>query len=222
MSKKCGGKSVLTDSLVIAAAIVMILSTVIVTLPVMANTSEDILKELTVCASVTNDTERLACYDRVARSLGLTPPASVEGKRKWQVSVKTNPLDDSTTVALMLFADSGTSTWGDRVSLILRWQSNKLEAYINWHDYLEDGASVTWRVGTKEARRGVWGLSTDNEATFYPYDVTGFIQELLEATRFVAQVTPYEESPITAIFDITGLKDVIRPLEKACGWQWRK
>lgn len=221
MSKKHSGKSVLTGSLAVVVAIA-ILSTVMAALPVMANTNEDILKELAVCASITNDAKRLACYDRLTQSLGLNPPTSVEGKGKWQVGVETNPLDDSTSVFLMLVADSGTSTWGNRVSLVLRWESNKLEAYINWHDYLEDGTAVTWRIGTKEARTSVWGLSTDNEATFYPYDVAGFIQELLGTSRFVAQVTPYEESPITAVFDITGLKNAIRPLEKACGRQWHK
>lgn len=88
-----------------------------------------------------------------------------------------------------------------------------------WSDYLGSEARVTWRVGDEDAEVARWSLSTDNEATFYPYDDISFIKQLLGTDRFVAQVTPYDESPITAVFDLTGLANVIHPLQEACGWE---
>ena len=119
----------------------------------------------------------------------------------------------------MLLAGSGTSAWGSRVVLVLRCKSNKTEAYINWRDYLGSEAHVTWRIGAEDARTGRWVLSTDEKATFYPYDDIAFIRQLLNADRLVAQVTPYSETPVTAVFDLTGLTNVIIPLQEACGWE---
>lgn len=207
--------------LIVAA--IAILLTGAAALSVVASTCEEIEQEIAQCAVIVGELERLECYDQLARSLGLVsvqtalPPSEYVGA--WEVSIKTNPLDDSRTVTLILLAESGTDKWGNPVGLILRCSSNRTDVYIAWQDYLGSEAYVTWRVGDEDARTARWSLSTTKEATFYPYDEISFIQQLLIATRFVAQVTPYNENPITAVFDLTGLTNVIRPLQDACGWQ---
>ena len=39
--------------------------------------------------------------------------------------------------------------------------------------------------------------------------MVAFIRELMAADRFVAQVTPYNESPVTAVFELTGLPTAV-------------
>ena len=137
----------------------------------------------------------------------------------WEVSESKNPLDDSPIVTLMLTATSGASSSGVAPALFLRCKSKTTDAYINWNAYLgSDAADVVTRIGKARADRRAWGLSTDNTSTFYPADVPGFIRALMRVDTLVASVTPYESSPITAVFPVTGLSDRIAPLEQACGW----
>jgi type VI secretion system protein VasI len=171
------------------------------------------------CAKKSNSVERLACFDGLVESMGLAPQMSaLPTEGKWSVSTKTNPLDDSKTVAMVLFADEGTSSYGERVSLVLRCKSNTTTAYINWKEYLGSEANVTYRIGTGDARTSRWSLSTDSQASFFPSNDISFIKQLMEADRFVAQVTPYSEDPETAVFDIRGLSQAVVPLRETCNW----
>lgn len=163
---------------------------------------------------------RLACYDQLARACGLLASSPDKDNGKWVVHVETNPLDDSKTVLLTLTADTGATRLGEKVELVLRCKSRKTEVFIIWNDYLGSGFStdVTWRVGDSPATTAEWDISTSNESTFYPYDAIAFIGQLIGVSRLVAQVTPYNESPITAVFDLRGLANAVRPLREACGW----
>jgi type VI secretion system protein VasI len=99
----------------------------------------------------------------------------------------------------------------------VRCRSGELNVYINWSSYLGlEEAPVTIRLGSAEARTESWSLSTDNQATFYPDDDAEFVAQLLATDRLVAQTTLYSESPITAVFDLTGFESTIAPLLEAC------
>ncbi|HYS62153.1 MAG TPA: hypothetical protein VEM27_16295, partial [Gemmatimonadales bacterium] len=89
--------------------------------------------------------------------------------------------------------------------------------FINWNSYLGlEQTPVITRLGAGEAKNQKWPLSTDNKATFYPGDAAAFLEQLLAADRFVAQTTPYSESPITAVFDVAGLSAAVKPLREVC------
>lgn len=139
---------------------------------------------------------------------------------KWTISESTNPLDDSPTVVLRLEASTGSSRLGERPSLILRCMQNETDVYVNWNDYLgSDAISVTSRLGRAESQTSRWGLSTDNTSTFYPGRTTAFIREIAAVDTLVLNTTPYNESPVTAVFDVRGLSAELAPLQRACGWE---
>ncbi len=144
------------------------------------------------------------------------PRALTRGK--WQVSVDTNPIDDTKTIVLALKADAGEGPYGAPVVLVLRYQSKRTEAYISWKAYLggEDPV-VTARWGTDLPEQKTWSKSTDSTATFYAPAID-FIQKLINVDRFVAKVTPYNENPITAIFDARGLRDLVAQYEELKSW----
>lgn len=188
-----------------------------------ANAQEDnIQKRIAQCSTVESDLERLECYDNLSKDMGFVDVPEIiesEGVGKWNVNVDRNPLDDSKTVVLVLEADEGKSRWGQPVGLVLRCKSNKTEVFIVWNDYLGSKAFVTTRIGSEQAKKQEWSLSTNSKATFYSGNDITFIRKLLAADKFVAQVTPYNESPITAVFDVRGLSEAIKPLQDACGWE---
>ena len=176
--------------------------------------------ELAKCVDISGDLERLDCFESVLRKRGLMPSVTEQkaATNKWVSTVQVNPLDDSKTVVLVLAADSASGRFGGNVTLVLHCKSNKTEAYINWGDYLgRHNAKVLVRVGSAPDVTKTWDLSTDNESTFV-VDPIQFIKELLTANSFVAQTTPYNESPITAVFDTTGLDQEIKELRATCGW----
>jgi hypothetical protein len=148
-----------------------------------------------------------------------TPDLPAPETGKWEVSIDRNPLDDSATVVASLTADSGTSGFGDPVTLLLRCNSSQTDAYIFWDDYLgSDDPSVTYRMGESPSLTSRWSLSTNSQATFFPGSDKDFIRELMTVERFVAQTTPYNESPVTAIFDVGGVEGATAELRNACGW----
>jgi len=133
---------------------------------------------------------------------------------KWVRHVSIDPFDDTRTILLSLEADSGESTWGDPVRLNVRLKQGELEVFINWHEYLgggfdNSGHLVAFRLGFDDPLVSTWNYSTDHDTTFYRRyggpNVCGFILQLAQADRFVAETTPYMEDPITAVFDVRGL-----------------
>lgn len=188
-------------------------------------------KDIATCAAMQGDLDRLSCFDDFAKSSGLDAPQpsklDVADTGKWDVRRSVNPIDDSARVILSLTADQGTSRWGDEITFIARCQSNSTEAYIIWHDYLGDDSrsiyndykNVTVRIGAATAEVQQWGLSTDNIATFAPSWAGSLLKRMAQSNSLIVQVTPYNESPVTAIFDTTGMQNALIPLMEECGWQ---
>ncbi len=153
-------------------------------------------------------------------------PAKPETRGAWRKSEKINPIDDSKTVTLALAAESGTSRSGEPITFIARCQSNTTEAYAVWGDYLGDDSNdvysewkrVTVRIGSDKAHEQKWTVSTDRQATFAPDWSANLLKKLLDQDRLVLQTTPYGQSPVTAIFDITGLRSVLGDLAETCNW----
>jgi len=187
-----------------------------------AYTVEELIKEIAKCAAIEGDLERLEAYDNLARLLGVVYPKvihpDVKGTGKWRFDKKINPIDDTITITFILESDSGESIYGQPIYLVLRYQSKKTEAYINWNSYLGSEANVLTRMGTEKASTQTWSLSTNSQAIFYPKDDIEFIRKLINVDKFVAQVTPYNENPITVTFDVLGLKKAVEQFNDILHW----
>lgn len=189
-------------------------------LPLVAGAIED--KEIAACAADSNTVTRLSCYDALAEKNALAPriekKPETAGTGKWHISSNIDPLNDKTVYFANLAAVSGTSRHGDSPIMTVRCGNKQTEWYINWYDYLGSEAKTTFRVDKEQAKTLTWTLSTDKVAAFYPGSPVSVLKKIAEGTSFVANVTPYNESPVTAVFDITGAGAALADIRKNCGW----
>ena len=181
---------------------------------------EEIMGKLESISHIGDDSERLEAYDRFAGGLGVTrngKRASEESgsESKWEVSVQTDPIDDSKKIFFMLPAENSTAY--DKVGLFIRYQNGTSELFVAWDDYLADNTEVTLRFGENDPYTEHWSKSADSTAVFCKNTVS-FIHKILEYDRLVMRITPYNEGPKTAVFDIRGLKEEISPYSDVLGW----
>jgi hypothetical protein len=59
-------------------------------------------------------------------------------------------------------------------------------------------------------------VATDNKAVIFPGDPKLFVREVLAVDRVVVQIDHFLKGPISDVFDVHRLKDVIAPLKEAC------
>lgn len=179
---------------------------------------QEILRRMDACAQLEDPAERLACYDALARSLGLNPSpprTAADSTGDWGVNVKQDPLDDSRVVTLYLGAESLSPPSDREVFLFVRCRHRELEIYITWDRPLANG-EVLVRLGEGPSERQYWNLSTDAEASLVPGDSGAFLRRLLAVPRLVAKVNPRDSVPMTAVFRLDGLSTVMGRVPTDC------
>ncbi len=196
---------------------------------------QNLITELQKAALVVDDAQRLARYDAIIREFNISEISSQpivimsQEPSKWVFDQETDPLTDKTQYFFILKADSGTNAYGDLPSLIVRFNGEDTEVYISWKTYLGNDTDdyknkskyITTRIDSEEPSTELWDNSTDDRATFYPwYHAIDLVRRLADKQKLVARCTPYGASPITAVFDIHGLKALSMPYNSVLGW-WK-
>lgn len=179
------------------------------------------VKILMKCSTETNTVKRLSCFDEFAKTNGLAPSTretTTNAEGKWRTSTDKDPLTDKSVHYAMLDADEGRGRFGESIGLIVRCKSGRTEAFINWNTFLgSDGLNVTSRIDKAPASSSYWGISTDHKSSFMPQQVAT-LKKFEGASSYVVNLTPYSESPITAIFNITGADEAFKDIRRDCKW----
>nr|WP_223112626.1 type VI secretion system-associated protein TagO [Pseudomonas syringae] len=177
---------------------------------------------IATCSAIKGDVQRLACFDKIADDAGLaekTTPTKTEGSGKWYTATKTDPLNDKPVYTAALGSEGGTGRSVESVVMLARCADGKTELFVNWSSFIgTDDTDVTYRIGKSKAITRSWQISTDNTSTFYPGSPIKAMKEMMESDKFIVNVTPYSESPVTAIFDISGAEAAFADIRKGCSW----
>lgn len=173
-----------------------------------AQSQEDLERALLEIGRINADAQRLEAYDMLVDTLEERIPEEVPGTEvgDWYVERDADPITDVTEVYFVLAAAEGGRR-GAPPMLIIRQEGGKLDVFVSWNEYFsENSQTVTYRIDDAPPQTTRWSVSTDNSATFFPGRDIEIVQQLLDADRLVMRTTPFNDSPMTVVFDVTGLR----------------
>ncbi len=129
------------------------------------------------------------------------------------------------SAAFELPAENSVSIWLGQVRplLVVRCIDKRTEAFVFTGSALRIEAgtedhTVTYRIGDEAERTERWPDSAEHDALFAP-DGAAFAQHLLEASAFRFGYNPHNASPAVASFHVSGLRELIEPVARECGWK---
>lgn len=182
-------------------------------------------KKVARCAAIDNDLDRLECFDTLAREAGLDSPdvSTSEPAGEWRVRRETSKIDDSTNVYLGVFGSEVSGRYGDSSTptLAVRCKENTTAISVNWGQYIStQDPDVTWRIDDQPAHETKWSISTNYEAIgkWSGGASIPFVKKLFGHDELLMRITPHGENSVTTSFNISGLREAIKPLRQACHW----
>lgn len=98
----------------------------------------------------------------------------------------------------------------------------ELEVYIDWRTFVStERVPVTWRWDDTKALNVRWAVGVAHESTFAPtmgrnLASSAFLRFMLEHDQLAVRVTPYNRTPVTAVWDLTSLGEALSPLQEHC------
>ncbi|OCL26534.1 hypothetical protein U472_11120 [Orenia metallireducens] len=178
-------------------------------------TKEEILEKLKKISQISDDKERLLSYDTFIKKLAIQDDLR-EDTGKWLSHSKIDPLTDKQIIIFKLVDENPNIL--SKKALFIRYQNEKTQLFISWNEYLGDNSLVKYRFDKEKIEQRNWLSSADGTATFYPGNPIEFINKIMTADKLVTRISPYNSGPITAEFDVRGLKAAAQPYEDTLNW----
>ncbi|WP_141502406.1 hypothetical protein, partial [Rhizobium sp. J15] len=156
-------------------------------------------------------------------------PAKALNLGKWTVSEEVDPMTDQKIIRLLVRADD------QEVALSIACSKESAWVHVFWGDFLggerfdkisgQEGEQyevkdVTYRIGKGTPVTDEM-LVLDDRTTTQVGDADGFVEKVRTANRLVLQTQPYNKNLKTAVFDTTGLTEILKAKRPECDWYVR-
>ena len=110
-----------------------------------------------------------------------------------------------------------------RPALVVRCSSKSAEVFVFTESAAKieagsDDHTVTFSIDDQPAVTQRWADSTDHDGLFAP-DGPTFAQRLMHARTLRFEFAPHNAGPAVVHFNVNGLRDVLDPAAKECGWK---
>jgi hypothetical protein len=172
-------------------------------------------EEVKSCKAISNDQQRLKCFDDLFATKPTPPPNAADQSAKqgnWQIEESKSPTDGSPqVVAANLIGD---------VVLILRCKDQTTEAaFSTQYNYLGyKSVDVQLRINDQNPTKEVWKASMNGRAAFAP-DAIAFIQSLPDNGKLSIKATRNTDGKVKeGNFNLGAVSEVRSKIAKACDW----
>jgi hypothetical protein len=192
----------------ISACFVIFSATVSNALPPQA-----ITEEVKACKAISNDQQRLKCFDGLFADKPNPPnaPENSPNEGNWSIEESKSPTDGSPQiVAANLVGDT---------ALILRCKDQSTEAaFSTKYNYLDYKAvDVELHINDRSPIKEVWKASMNGRAAFAP-DAVAFMQSLPDNGKVTIRTTRSDGKVKEGKFNLGAISEVRNKIAHACDW----
>ena len=186
-----------------------------------AMSPQEVPAEVKACKAITDDQERLKCFDglfaepskpqKLPEERQVKKPPE-ERQPNWSIDETKSPTNGSPQVV-------AANLVGDTV-LILRCQEQTTEAaFSTRYNYLGyKSVDVELRINNQNPIKEVWKASMNGRAAFAP-DAVAFIQSLPDNGKLSIKTTRSTDGKVKeGKFDLGAVSEVRGKIAKACDW----
>lgn len=154
-----------------------------------------------LCKRVTNDADRLKCFDLAVTPAPepapvATPPAAAAKATAWTITEDRSPIDDSAQFQADLLSTNAKNL------LAVRCKERKLEVAIGTDNYLgSQHIKVLIRINNQKPSEANWPASTTGRAVFVPA-AEPFIRGIPDEGKLWIRMTDFRGANYDATFEI--------------------
>lgn len=134
---------------------------------------------------------------------------------KWRQLTEIDPITDVESRSAILTSGPVSDGGYKPAELHFRCLSGKFDVYVSWSRYIGSKPRVDTRIDSDLHEPNVWGGSTDGTVSFYPFVSRAFLNRLAESKTYLVRVDS-SNSPVTAKFETSNVKEQIRSVRAAC------
>ena len=164
-----------------------------------------------------------------ARPSAAARPAAAPAKKATQVWSTARrgywTANQHHAAAFELPAENTVAIWMNYVRplLVVRCMAKKTEAFVYTGSALRiepntEDHTVSFRFDDESGRTERWPDSAEHDALFSP-DPVAFARRVMSTHSLRFGYHPHNAEPVEAVFEVSGLTDLIAPSAKDCGWQ---
>lgn len=189
---------------------------------VQAQSMLEIAAGIKFCKTLTDDAQRLKCFDGLFTEKQQQPPAAKsQPELGWSIEESKSPIDDSPQVTGMLRADGSTDgpSLTPPTMLVLRCQEKKTEAYLTKPLIFlgTDPIKVLVRINDGKPIETQWHPSTNGQGVFAPAAVQ-FIRALPENGKLFIRATGFNGENVDGAFTLGRISEIRDKIAADCHW----
>ena len=170
------------------------------------------------CKTLTDDSQRLKCFDGLFAEKQQPPSAHPQTEMTWSIDESKSPIDDSPQVMGTLLAEG--STPASSAALMLRCKEKKTEAFFAKQFSFfgtTNPIKVLVRINDGKPIETTWSPSSNGQGAFAPAAVQ-FIRALPDGGKLFIRATSFDGAQVDGAFTLGKVSEVRDKIAADCHW----